>query len=483
MPLYLLALIVMTVVLRRTLHAMTRLTIATAILLALTTSIAAQKPKTLEQEYRDVAGKLIGAAVVDEGGWEKLSYLTTRIGNRLSGSTALEAAVQWFNERMKADGLENVRMQPVKVPHWVRGRESARIVEPIDRQLNMLGLGSSIATPADGITASVVVVGSFDELEALGEAKVKGKIVVYDVEWKGYGATNVYRTTGASRAAKLGAVATLVRSMTGSSLYTPHTGNQNYADGVTKIPAAAITVEDAAFIRRLTESGQNVQVKLQMEAQMLPDADSANVMAEITGRERPEEVVVLGGHIDSWDVGQGAHDDGGGIVSAWQAVTIMKQLGLRPRRTIRVVGWTNEENGARGGASYASALGADARNHVAAIEMDGGAERPRGFGFNVQGSPAVQAAAKEKLQQIAKLLEAIDANNISVGGGGTDIEPLAPAGVPLMSLQTIGEHYFDWHHTNADTLDKVNPQDLRKCIATLAVMAYVLADMPGTLGR
>lgn len=445
---------------------------------------AAQKPQALDAQYREVAGRLIGAAMVDEGGWDKLSYLTTRIGNRLSGSPQLDRAVQWIVERMKSEGLDNARSQPVKVPHWVRGRESARMITPFEKPLNILGLGSSIATPPSGITAGVVVARSFEELETLGESKVKGKIVVYDVEWKGYGQTNIFRTAGASRAAKLGAVASLVRSMTGSSLYTPHTGNQNYTAGVPQIPAAAITVEEAALIRRLVESGQNVQVHLEMEAKMLPDADSANVMAEVTGRERPDEVVVLGGHIDSWDVGQGAHDDGGGIVSAWQAVTLIKQLGLRPRRTVRVVGWTNEENGGRGGEAYKNALGADVRKHVAAIEMDGGAERPIGFGFSIANTPADSpkyAAARQKLQEIAGLLEGIGANAINPGGGGSDIAPLGQEGVPLLGLSTIGEHYFDWHHTNADTLDKVNPQDLRKCIATLAVMAYILADMPEPL--
>ena len=414
----------------------------------------------------------------------KLEYLTTRIGNRLSGSANLDKALRWTYDYMRDEHLENVALQPVKVPRWVRGRESARMVAPYDRPLNMLGLGSSVGTPPGGITAPVVVVGTFPELEALGAAGVKGKIVVYDVEWKGYGATNVFRTTGASRAAKLGAVASIVRSMTGSSLYTPHTGNQNYEAGVTQIPALAVTVEETALMRRLVAAGQEVRVHIEMEARMMPEVESANIMGEITGRERPDEVVVLGGHIDSWDVGQGAHDDGGGIVAAWQAVTLMKQLGLRPRRTVRVVGWTNEENGAAGGAMYRTQLEGGTRKHVAAIEMDGGAERPLGFGFSITGvEPGTPAhtAAQQKLQQIARLLEGIGSNTISNGGGGTDIAPLGQAGVPLLGLQTVEEHYFDWHHTNADTLDKVNPQDFRKCIATLAVMAYILADMPGTL--
>jgi hypothetical protein len=463
---------------------MKRLTFALMIVLLAANLSSAQRSNTLDVQYRDVAGRLIGAALVDEGGWEKLAWLTTRIGNRLSGSASLERAVQWVFERMKAEGLENPRLQPVKVPHWVRGRESARVVAPVDKPLNMLGLGSSVATGPEGITAPAVVVGSFDELEALGESKVKGKIVLYDVEWKGYGETNIYRTSGASRAARLGAVASLVRSMTGSSLYTPHTGNQNYAANVTRIPAAAITVEDAAWIRRLVEGGQEVQVRLQMEAQMLPDADSANVIAEIAGRELPDEVVVVGGHIDSWDVGQGAHDDGGGIVAAWQAVTLMKQLGLRPRRTIRVVAWTNEENGGRGGQGYLASLGSDVRKHVAAIEMDDGVERPLGFRFQVNNSEPESpqyVAARAKLLEIVKLLDAIGANTIVPGDGGADVTPLMRQGVPVLGLLTTMEHYFDWHHTNADTLDKVDLQVFRRCIATLAVTSYVLADMPGTL--
>jgi len=462
---------------------MKRLCRVVVILLLAATLISAQRPNTLDVQYRDVAARLIGAALVDEGGWEKLSYLTTRIGNRLSGSASLEQAVQWVLERMKAEGLENPRLQPVRVPHWVRGRESARVVGPVDKPLNILGLGSSVGTEPNGVTAPVVVVGSFDELEALGESKVKGKIVLYDVPWKGYGETNVYRTTGASRAARLGAVASIVRSMTGSSLYTPHTGNQNYAVGVTRIPAVAITVEEAAWIRRLVEAGQEVRVNLQMEAHMLPDADSANVIAEITGRELPDEVVVVGGHIDSWDVGQGAHDDGGGIVAAWQAVTLMKQLGLRPRRTVRVVAWTNEENGGRGGQAYLMSLGANVGKHIAAIEMDDGVERPLGFRLEIKdGAESAQyAAARAKLLQIVKLLDAIGANTIVSGDGGADIDPLMRQGVPALGLNTVMEHYFDWHHTNADTLDKVDLQVFRRCIATLAVASYVLADMPGSL--
>ena len=460
---------------------------ALAVSVALAAAVAAasaQATPPLDVAYREVAGRLIGAAMVDTGGYDRLAYLTTRIGNRLSGSSALDRAVAWVAEQMKADGLVNVRTQPVKVPHWIRGNESAHVVRPIQRPLNMLGLGRSIATPKDGITARVVVVGSFDELESLGADKVKGSIVLYDMPWQDYTRTVMFRNAGASRAARLGAVASLVRSVTPRGLYTPHTGTLTYDPASPRIPGAAITVEDAAWIRQMTAMGEEVHVQLRMEAETRPDVDSANVIGEIVGSERPNEIVVLGGHLDSWDVGQGAHDDGAGVIAAWRAVALMQQLGLKPRRTIRVVAWTNEENGARGGNDYRDALGDSVDQHVAAIEMDQGAERPIGFAYGIAGiDPGTprMASATARLREAGRLLDGIGVGGIATGGGETDIGPLMRAGVPGFGLITVNEHYFDWHHTNADTLDKVDLQDFRKCIASLAVMAYVLADMPGRL--
>jgi Zn-dependent M28 family amino/carboxypeptidase len=455
----------------------------TLVAIALLAGISGAQPQVapLDEQYREIAGRLIGAALVDQDGWEKLSYLTTRIGHRLSGSSQLDRAVQWAHDGMKAEGL-NPRLQAVKVPRWVRGRESAQVVIPVEKPLRMLGLGGSVATPPEGITAPVVVVGSFDEMEAMGRSRIRDRIVLFDMPWDGYGRTVQYRTGGAARAAKFGAVAVLVRSVTGVSLYSPHTGEMNYDTLTERIPAAAITVEDAAWIRTMSENGQTVTVRLAMEARALPDSDSANVIGEIVGRELPGEVVVVGGHLDSWDIGQGAHDDGAGVIAAWQALTLIRQLGLQPRRTIRVVLWTNEENGTRGARAYRSALGADVASHVAAIEMDSGAERPVGFGF-VMPNPAQNAPASTRLKQIAKLLEGIDAGAITTGEGGADIEPLMRDGVPGLDLQTTQEHYFDWHHTEADTLDKIDPRNFRRCIASLAVMAYVLADMPGRLAN
>lgn len=443
---------------------------------------AAERTGELSAQYRESASRLIGAALTDDDGYQKLSYLCDRIGNRLSGSASLERAITWSAEQMKRDGLRNVVTPAVKVPHWVRGRESAELVEPVRRVLPMLGLGGSVGTPAAGVSAAVVSVTSFSELDRLGEAGVRGKIVLFNVPYEGYGKTVQYRVSGASRAGKLGAVGTLLRSVGSSSLQTPHTGVMDYENGAPQVPAAAITPEDAQLIQRLIDSGETVRVTLKMEAKSLPDATSANVIGEIPGREKPEEIVVMGGHIDSWDVGQGAQDDGSGCVAALQAAALVQKLNLRPRRTLRVAFWTNEENGTRGAQAYHKWAGESVRKHVAAIEMDGGAEKPTGFGLTVMGPGASRNdAAQAKARQIGKMLDGIEAGTIFSRGGGADIAPLMQDGVPGLGLITVGTHYFDWHHTQADTVDKVKPQDFRLNIAAMAVMAYTLADMPGTL--
>ncbi len=449
--------------------------------------------QNLTDQYRDTANRLITEALADKAGYEKLAYLTDRIGNRLSGSASLDRAIKWAVETMQHDGLSNVRTIPVKVPHWVRGAESAKLIAPEQKPLHMLGLGMSVGTPPGGITAEVVVVSDFDEMITLGRDRVRGKIVLFNAPYKGYGPTVIYRSTGPSRAAAMGAVAVLVRSITPHAMQIPHTGALTYDQDQAKIPAAAISLEDAAMLARFYAAKVPIRVTLQMGAHMEPDADSFDVMGEIPGREHPEEIVAVGGHIDSWDVGRGAQDDGSGIMAALEAVAIMKKLGLQPRRTIRVVFWVNEENGARGGQAYRAWLGDKIANHVAAIEMDGGAESPRGFGYGGEGGagPGLDSAPKAPspaeqsstaiLQQIGKLLDHIGAAEISRGGGGTDIAPLTHDGVASLGLITTGAHYFDWHHTEADTLDKVDPDDFRKCIAALAVMSYALADMPGRL--
>jgi len=447
----------------------------TLCLVLLVAAAAAAYPQSLTDQYRPIADKLIDASLADNEGYGRLTYLCYRIGNRLSGSPSLERAIAWSVEQMKAAGLSNVRVIPVKVPHWVRGAESARMIAPLDKPLHMLGLGGSIATPAGGITADVIAVSDFDDLARLGRDKVQGKIVVYNEDYMGYGSSRVYRSTGASRAAALGAVAALVRSATPLAMQIPHTGEMSYDLNQPKIPTAAISPEDAIMLERLVADGVPVKVHLEMSAHTEPDADSGDVIGEIPGREHPEEVVVMGGHIDSWDVGQGAQDDGAALIASLQAVALMKRLGLQPRRTLRVAFWVNEENGGRGGEAYRKFVGDHLSNQVAAIEMDGGAESPRGFGAGVD------AASLEVLKQIGKLLDRVGAGEITSGGGGSDIAPLLRDGVPGLSERTVGTHYFDWHHTEADTLDKVNLEDFRKNMAAMAVMGYVLADMPGRL--
>jgi carboxypeptidase Q len=424
--------------------------------------------------YRDPAARLIGESLATRFAWDRLAELTDTYGHRLSGSDALEAAIRWAEAEMKKDGLENVRLEPVKVPHWVRGQESAEIVAPRRHQVAMLGLGNSVGTPAAGVEAEVIAVRTFQELDAAA-ARVRGRIVLFNVPFTTYGETVRYRGGGPSRAAALGAVAVLVRAVGPPGLRTPHTGALNYAEGAPKIPAAAIATEDADRIQRLIDRGQAVRVRLKMEARMLPDADSFNVVGEVRGRERPDEVVVVGGHLDSWDVGTGALDDGGGCVATWDALRLMKKLNLRPRRTVRVVLWTNEENGLRGGFAYRDRHHQELANHVLMLESDSGILRPTGFGFS--GSDA----GRTRIREIASLLRGIEAGEVGPSGGGADIGPSVEAGgIPAMSLQVEG-NYFLYHHTPADTVDKIDPTDMSKAAAAIAVMAYVVADMPERL--
>ena len=424
--------------------------------------------------YRDAASRLIGEAVASDFAWQRLALLADTYGSRLSGSPNLEAAIRWAVEEMKRDGLENVHTEPVKVPHWVRGRESLEIVGPIPQPLVMLGLGNSAGTTATGIEADLLVVRSFEELDAARD-RVKGKIVLFNVPFTTYGETVRFRATGPSRAAALGAVAMLVRAVGPAGLRTPHTGALTYADGQPQIPAAAVTAEDAARLQRMVDRGTQVRLKLMMEARFLPDADSFNIVGEIRGRELPNEVVVIGGHFDSWDVGTGATDDGGGCIATWEALRLMKKVNLRPRRTVRVVLWTNEENGGRGGIAYRDQHLAELPHHVMMLESDSGLFRPTGFGFS--GTEA----GRMRIRDIATLLAGIHMDAIGSSGGGADIGPsVQQAGIPSMSLDGDG-NYFLIHHTAADTVDKIDPLDVSHASAAIAVMTYVIAEMPERL--
>jgi len=436
------------------------------------TPVPLPPPSVKIDSYRAPAGRIIGAALTSDRAWTRLAHLTDHIGHRLSGSKGLERAIEWAIAEMKRDGLDNVRAEKVMVPHWVRGEESLEMITPLARNLSLLGLGNSVGTPPAGITAEAVVVRNFDELDALGE-RVRGKIVVYNAPFTNYGATVRYRSSGPSRAARYGAVAALVRSITPVSLQTPHTGGLTYDETQPKIPAAAITIEGAELLQRMNDRNDRPTLRLKMEAKFLPDAESANVVAELKGSERPDEIVLIGGHYDSWDVGQGAHDDGGGCIIAWEAVKLLKELRLKPRRTIRVVLYTNEENGLRGGNGYRDAHRAELPKHLLAIESDSGIYRPQGLGLAATATPQARA----NLQEVLKLLAGIGADRVAASGGGADIGPIMREGVMGASLNVDGP-YFDIHHTHADTLDKIDPKNLALCVATMAVVAYTVADMP-----
>ncbi|MEK6674620.1 MAG: M20/M25/M40 family metallo-hydrolase [Planctomycetota bacterium] len=447
-----------------------------------------QATSTIES-YRATAEKIIQETMKGNDSFKKLEGLCDDIGHRLSGSAQLEQAVVWAVETMKRDGQENVRAEPVMVPHWVRGQESLAMVKPRAQPLVLLGLGGSIGTPAEGINAEVLVVRDEAELESLGD-RVKGKIVLfnnpmpeYTVE-KGtqYGTSVRFRSKGASLVAEKGGLACLVRSVTASSLRSPHTGALRYLEDKPKVPAAAITLEDAEMISRFQARGVPVGVTLKMEAKTLEPAKSANVVGELRGSQWPDEVVVISGHLDSWDIGQGAHDDGGGCVQAMEAINVLRRLNLRPKRTIRVVLWTNEENGLAGAKQYAIDHEAELVKHVAAIESDGGSFRPKEYSVECRDE-ARQAVALEQMKSILDLVSSIGTMTVEADGSGADVGQMKPAGVVLMGHNVEASKYFDYHHSPADTIDKVDPKELSQNVAVMATVAFVLADMPKRVGE
>ena len=431
---------------------------------------------SIKEKYTDVSLRIISEALSDSTAYERLAYLCDTFGPRLSGSNNLEESINWILKEMKKDGLDEVQGERVKVPSWKRGNESVRLLRPFKKELAMLGLGSSVKTPRTGITADVVVVNDFNELERNAK-KVKGKIVLYNVPFSTYGQTVTYRYEGASRAAKHGAVASLIRSIGSWSMNTPHTGNMSYDKKYKKIPAAALTIEDAMMLGRLFDRGERITMRIDMEAKMTGDRWSRNVVSQINGSLYPDEIVVVGGHIDSWDVGQGAHDDGGGCIAAWEVIRLIKELGLRPKRTIRCVLWTNEENGGKGNKAYRDMHMDELNDHVLAIESDGGVFAPTGFGFTGSNE------AKEIVKEIHELMKPIKANNLTDWGRAADVAPLNDEGIPVMSLNVEGSKYFWYHHTDADTFDKVDYHEFTKCVAAMAIMAFVVADLDAPLPR
>jgi len=436
-----------------------------ALLVVVTTMTAGAGPATAADDEPPLTA-LQRAARSDDRFMPRLEVLSDDVGARLAGSPALARAVEWAEEMLREDGHVNVRREPVAVPVWVRGEERLEVLAPRYRSLAVLALGGTVGT--SGVEAPVVIVSSFEELSPA----VAGKIVLFNVPMSAalpaieqYGAAARYRADGAARAAGHGALAALVRSVAARSLATPHTGGVVYLPGVARIPAAAITVEDAAWIARLAARGIEVRVRLELGAHALSDAISHNVIAEIEGAERPDEIVVVGGHLDSWDVGQGAHDDGAGIVQAIEAMRLIRQLGLRPRRTIRAVLFANEEYGLSGGKAYAAAHAGE--RHVAALETDLGGGRPRQWGAT--GTP----------EQLAFLARVAAPVGVAVGaGGGADISPLGAHGVLLIGLYPEDGPYFEVHHTHADTFDKIDPVEAREGLAAVVGLVWQLANEP-----
>ena len=432
--------------------------------------------ESIKSKYVETSLKIISKSLTDSTAYNRLGYMCDTFGPRLSGSKNLENAINWILKEMNNDGLENVKGEKVAVPTWIRGKESATLLSPFMKELSMLGLGGSIATPRGGLKAEVIVVNDWDELESRSN-EVPGKIVLFNAPFTSYGETVAYRYSGASAAAKHGAVASLIRSIGPWSMNTPHTGVMAYKDDVKKIPHAALTMEDAMMLSRIHDRNDKIIVKLDMNARMVADRWSRNVLGEIKGSIYPEEVVVVGGHIDSWDVGQGAHDDGGACIASWEVLRLIKELGLKPKRTIRCVMWTNEENGGKGNKGYRDMHMDEMDKHVLAIESDGGVFSPEGFGFSGNES------AREIVEEIHELMKPIGANTISEGGRAADVAPLNDEGVPVMSLKVDGSKYFWYHHTNADTFDKIDFNEFNRCIVAMAIMAYVVADLDEPLPR
>ncbi len=430
------------------------------------------------------------AALSDDYAYREVAHLTENIGPRATGSLQAKAAVDYVANELRQLGLD-VHLEEVKVPHWVRGAETAELTEysgqaaGTTQKIVLTALGGSTSTPAEGITTDVVVVNNFDELKALGHDKVAGKIVLFNelfdkqkaaagMAFISYGEAVRYRGAGPKAAADLGAVAALVRSVGSADFRLPHTGFSFPAG----IPAGAVTAEDADLIAHLSAQGA-VRMHLTLTPQKLPDGTSYNVIADLKGSEHPEQIVVVSGHLDSWDLGTGAIDDGAGVVVAMEAAEILQKLHLHPRRTLRVIAWMDEETGGSGSQAYTKDHSAEFLNHVAAIESDSGAAHP--LGFDVKMTPR----AAELLRPVLAILQSFGASAMQPTSypPGADISTMSEAGVPALGILQDGRTYFNYHHTAADTLDKIVPAELRENAAAMAVMGYALANIKDPLPR
>jgi carboxypeptidase Q len=437
--------------------------------------------------------RLQQAALTSGYAHRQVAHLANNIGPRLSGSAQAAKAVEYVASELKALGCE-VQLERAMVPHWVRGEETAALTQfpgqaqNTTQKIVLCALGPSVATPPNGIEAQVIAVRNFDELKSIPRDKVAGKIVLFNYPFdkqmaaegragEAYGEAVVYRSDGPSAAARQGAVACLIRSVGGADYRLPHTGYTDYAGDAPKIPAAAVTAEDADVIAYLVRQGP-VKMKLVLTPQTLPDVESANVIADIKGGEHPEQVIIVSGHLDSWDLGTGAIDDGAGVAVSMEVANLIQKLHLKPKRTIRVIAWMNEENGSAGSKQYAKDHGKDWANHFAAMETDNGAGHP--LGINIKAKPEV----KKILAPVAAILQESGAGVLNlVEHCGADIKPLEEAGVPAFSPIQDSRFYFNYHHTAADTVDKIAPKELAENSAVVAVLAYALANMEQPLPR
>ena len=450
----------------------------------LLTAVALTIAMPLLAAAQEQTTRVVDHILANSKAYEHLAVLADEIGPRLSGSKGAAEAVRWTTQQFREWGID-VRNETVIVPHWVRGAERGRLVSHHDQPLVLTTLGGSVATPAAGITADVVEVTAFDQLEKLGRKGIRGKIVFYNAPmdmtlvesgraFDAYSKAVGFRGIGASRAAEYGAVASVVRSVASASLRSPHTGSLRYDEKHPKIPAAALSTEDAELVHRLLAKGERVRMHLVLRPRTLPDARSANVIAEIRGSERPEEIVLIGGHLDSWDLGTGAIDNGSGCAMVMETMRVLKELGIRPKRTIRAVLFMNEENGLRGGRTYFANAAAreELHRHIAAIESDAGAAAPVGFISTLEGArlDRVHSRMRPLLSRIAPMYFESSKHT------GADTSPLTNAGITGFGLVPNPRHYFDFHHAPSDTLDKVDPKALAQNTAALAALAYVVAD-------
>jgi carboxypeptidase Q len=454
---------------------------------------AAPTPPLYSAQTLSELRQLQEAALKSDYAYRQVAHLSNNIGPRLSGSAQAQKAVEYVAAELKALGLE-VDLEKVMVPHWVRGEETAALVEypgmaeKTTQKIVLTALGGSVATPAEGLTADVVVVRDFDELQTLGREKIAGKIVLFNFHFDkqmaaqsragdAYGQAVKYRSDAPVAAGRLGAAAALIRSVGGAEYRLPHTGQTDYKKDAPKIPAGAVTAEDADLIAALAPQGV-VRMRLLLTPQQLPDAVSYNVIGDLKGSDHPEQIIIVSGHLDSWDLGTGAIDDGAGVAVSMEAANLVQKLHLRPKRTLRVIAWMNEENGLAGGKAYAKNHEKEIANHFAVMETDGGAGHPLGINY------ATKPEAKSFFEPIARILQSSGAGILNLAEHpGADISPLTKLGVPGFSPIQDNRTYFNYHHTAADTLDKIVPQELAENAAVVAVTAYALANLEKPLPR